>query len=70
MKQLGIDGHSLVGGTGLVATIAANGVNFWLSVGVGLATFTYMALRAAREWVKLKHDLKEIKKELDEDEQA
>ena len=68
MKQLGIDGHAFLGMGGLAATAVAGNVDVWLCAATGIATFTYMSLRAAREWVKLKHDLKNDRDTKDDDE--
>ncbi|MGA2854805.1 MAG: hypothetical protein ABSE90_11840 [Verrucomicrobiota bacterium] len=58
MKRLGIDAHALTGGAGFCASIV---VGHWSELAGGLAavaTAFYMALRAVREWVKLRRELR------------
>jgi hypothetical protein len=58
MKRLGIDLHSVVGGAGLLGAVI---VDHWSAIAGALAaaaTAAYMSLRAAREWVKLRSELR------------
>lgn len=67
MKYAGIDGNSVIGGSGIVAVIVSSNLSLWLAIATGIATFTYMSLRAAREWIKLKHDINAEKQQYDPD---
>jgi hypothetical protein len=55
MKKIGADLHSLIGTSGLVATVTLKDVNAFIASLVGMATLAYMIFRAAREWRKWKN---------------
>jgi hypothetical protein len=58
MKRLGIDGHSWTGGAGFLASVV---VGHWSEIAgscAAIATAMYMVLRAVREWVKLRGELR------------
>jgi hypothetical protein len=58
MKRAGIDFHALTGGAGFCASIV---LSHWSEFAGGIAataTAAYMALRAVREWVKLRSELR------------
>jgi hypothetical protein len=58
MKKFGIDVHSMVGGAGLLGAVV---VDHWSAIAGTLAaaaTAAYMSLRAVREWVKLRSELR------------
>ena len=59
MKRFGVDLHTFTGGSGLIGSAI---LTHWNALAGGLAataTAIYMSLRATREWIKLRHELKE-----------
>ena len=52
------DGHTITGIGGLFASVALTDVSAIASIAVGTATAAYMALRAAREWIKIRADIR------------
>jgi hypothetical protein len=65
MKRLGIDGHALLGMVGLVGSGILDHWSVIAGAIAASATAAYMSLRAVREWVKLRRELrsKELKDE-------
>lgn len=59
MKKFGIDLHAATGGAGLLGSAIWTHWNALAGGIAATATAVYMGLRAAREWVKLRRDLKE-----------
>jgi hypothetical protein len=62
LSKFGVDGHAFAGVTGCVATVMASSLSVWAGAAAGSATAIYMILRACREYVKLKHDVRAEKK--------
>jgi hypothetical protein len=61
MKKYGIDVHAVTGGSGFIASVVVTHWNEIAGACAALATAVYMGLRAAREWVKLRREMKDKK---------
>jgi hypothetical protein len=58
VKKIGFDIHAALGGAGLLAAIS---IDHWSTLAgclAAVATAAYMSLRAVREWVKLRAELR------------
>lgn len=49
-----LDGHTFTGIGGFLASIVLSDVSTIASIAVGAATAAYMAMRAYREWMKIR----------------
>jgi hypothetical protein len=65
LRRAGIDLNAATGGAGFVASVVVGHYSELVGALAAGTTAAYMALRAAREWVKLRRDLraKELKDE-------
>lgn len=59
MKRLGVDIHAAAGWIGLAGSALWTHYNTLCGGLAATATAAYMGLRAAREWVKLRRDLRQ-----------
>jgi hypothetical protein len=65
MKKYGLDIHAVMGGSGFIASVIVAHWNEIAGACAAFATAVYMSLRATREWVRLRRELrsKELKDE-------
>jgi hypothetical protein len=58
LKRVGVDVHAMLGGAGLLAAVSLDHWSTLAGCLAAVATAAYMSLRAVREWVKLRSELR------------